>query len=133
VHSTLQAVAPEALSAYNLPRLYAACLLNAPAYRDAVWSAAHSWSRAGGFSGVALRTAIGREFVRAAASKTWTLALRAMRPTAAGGRLYLDRIADIGACQGPYEALYARARSGPGLAALLRSIEQGSGLPRRDD
>ena len=122
VHSTLQAVAPEALSAYNLPRLYAACLLNAPAYRDAVWSAAHSWSRAGGLSGAALGAAIAREFAMAATSKGWTLALRATRPTAAGGRLYRDGIATIGDCDGPYRELFGQARIEVDLPALLGSL-----------
>lgn len=123
VHSTLEAVDPPALAAYNLPRLYGACLLNAPAYREAVWAAARNWSRRGGPKGAALGAAIGAAFARALAAKAGSLARRALHPTAAGGRLYRDDLADIGACRDAFESLYPLARSGPGLAALLHSIE----------
>lgn len=125
VHATLAAVSPQDLASYNLPRLYATCLLRDSAYRGAVFAAMRHWSSAGGPSAGALRARVAAEYAKAAASRGWVLARRVARPTAAGGRLYRDGIEDISQCAQPYRELYATARSGPGLAALLRSVEPG--------
>jgi hypothetical protein len=131
VHATLKAVAPDALAHYNLPRLYATCLLRDRRYRSAVFAAMRHWSEAGGPGGARLRARVASEYVQAAATRAWTLGRRAMHPTPAGGRLYRDGIADIAGCAGPYAELYARARSGPGLAALLDEVGRPGGPSRR--
>lgn len=122
-HETLVAVAPDALNSYNMPRLYAECLLRSIRYRHATIDAARKWARASGVGAAMLCWRVGTEYVRAAARAAWTLALRATKPSAAGGRLFRGSIETIADCAEPYRSLLKEANPGTSLQDLLGSVE----------
>lgn len=122
VHSTLKAVAPERLARYNMPRLYAMCLLKSFGYRGAILAAARRWAAESGIGEGSLWMRVAAEFAAAALNSTWTLARRVSRPSAAGGRLHRDGIATVADCAGPYRELLAQARVAAPLAALLEAV-----------
>jgi len=122
VHSTLKAVAPERLAAYNMPRLYAMCLLKSFGYRDAVLTAARRWRTGSGLGPAEFWARLAFELAGAASRAAWTLAMRASKPSAAGGRLYRDGVMTIADCAAPYGELVARARVAATLAELLDSV-----------
>ena len=119
VHATLKAVAPERLGRYNMPRLYAMCLLKSFAYRGATLAAARRWAAASGIGAGALSMRVAVELAGAASSSAWTLVKRASRPSAAGGRLHRDGIETIADCAAPYDELFTQAHVRAPLAALL--------------
>jgi hypothetical protein len=123
VFATLSAVMPQTLEHYNFPRLYAACLLGAPAYRGAVRDAQHAFACKARLSPLALRGKVAKEYLRVAMHRAWTLARRLSRPTAAGGRLYQDGIPTIAECAQHLKTLSAEAVKANDLAGLLRSLD----------
>ncbi|ODT33215.1 MAG: hypothetical protein ABS55_13675 [Lautropia sp. SCN 70-15] len=122
VHATLKAVAPERLGRYNMPRLYAMCLLKSFAYRGAILAAARRWAVGAGIGAGTLWMRVAVELASAALGSAWTLAKRVSRPSAAGGRLHRDGIETIADCAVPYEDLFTQARVGAPLAALLDTV-----------
>lgn len=122
VHATLAAVDPALLPRYRMTRLYATCLVRSPAWRAPITAAARAWARREGIAPAALWARVGVEAAAEAARRAARLAHRALRPTAAGGRLHADRIDQVGGCLAALPALAARARGGPPIARLLDTV-----------
>lgn len=123
VHATLAAVAPEATAAYNMPRLYAECLFRSRGYRGAIEEAMHAWRRASGVGALEGWRLVAGEYAATALRSAATLARRASRPTAAGGRLHADGIPDIAACARAYPDLLRQARVRAPLEQLLSAAQ----------
>lgn len=119
VRATLAAVAPEAMAAYNMPRLYAECLFRSYRYRSAVGDAMRAWQRASGVGALETWRRVAAEYAGVMLRSTTTLARRASRPTAAGGRLHADGLPDIDACARSYPELLRQARIDAPLDRLL--------------
>lgn len=125
-HETLAAIAPDMLNSYNMPRLYATCLLRSFRFRRETLGAARKWARTCGIGAPTLWWRVGTEYVGAVLRTARTLALRATRPSASGGRLFRDRIETIADCADAYPGLSKRADPEASLQGLLRRIETGS-------
>lgn len=121
VHATLAAIEPALLPRYRMARLYGTCLVRSPAWREPIVAAARTWARREGVGAAALWSRIGAEALAEASRRALLLGRRALRPSAAGGRLYADRIDDVGGCIAALPALAARAQAGPPIARLLDS------------
>jgi hypothetical protein len=122
VYSTLMAMQSEALPTYNMPRLYAVCLFKSPSYYRLVYLATKCWSKQQRVSLKTLWLQIIAEYVSVSVAEIWTLAKRVSKPTAAGGRLYRDGIADIAACEQAYRELLREADPRPSLQELLDAL-----------
>jgi glycosyltransferase involved in cell wall biosynthesis len=123
VYRSLQAVAPKKITSYNLPRLYATCLLKSPEYWKAIISAARCYSawRGRRFSHVVLQ--IAWNFLLVLFATSLRLLKRGLRPWPSGGRKFRGGITDISACHAQLDGLL---KADPPQVTLRRLLETSS-------
>lgn len=130
VYQTLEASAPALLDIYNLPRLYAVCLLRSPGYWPAVFRAAGRYVSHRRKRIVTLVAEVLVQFLLVALQDGWRLMRRALRPSAAGGRLFRGGIGDVAACEARLRELLREADPFPPLLQLLDRLGIAPGSER---
>ncbi|MCM2264350.1 MAG: glycosyltransferase [Desulfuromonadales bacterium] len=95
VYETLQALEPSLLNNYNFFEIYAACLLRHFDYRADIVAAVRALQKERGVSGLAVGQRLLAALVHHGTISSVRFLRRASRPTAAGGRDFVDNLGNI--------------------------------------